>query len=105
MRSVAIPILAWLGRCFSRVRGLPRGDPSPRYRVRWDDGRGTIYAPASGTLQAQPLIFDTATAEIIGERQVVVSRSFGRLGLILEDYSYLKRAITNDTQPPPATTH
>lgn len=30
-----------------------RSDPSPRYRVRWDDGHESIYTPASGTLQAQ----------------------------------------------------
>ena len=36
------------------IEEVLRGDPSPRYRVRWDDGRETIYTPASGTLQAQP---------------------------------------------------
>ena len=36
------------------VEEVLRGDPSPRYRVRWDDGRETIYTPASGTLQVQP---------------------------------------------------
>jgi len=51
------------------------------------------------------LTFDAATAEIIGERDVVVSRSFGRVGLILEDYSYLRRAVTSNTLPPPATKH
>lgn len=30
-----------------------RGDPSPRYRIRWDDGRETIYTPASGALRAE----------------------------------------------------
>jgi hypothetical protein len=53
----------------------------------------------------EELIFDAATAEIIGERYVVVSRSFGRVGLILEDYSYLRRAVTSNTLPPPATKH
>ena len=24
-----------------------RGDPSPRYRIRWDDGHNSIYTPAS----------------------------------------------------------
>jgi hypothetical protein len=36
------------------IEEVLRGDPAPRYRVRWDDGRQTIYTPASGTLQAQP---------------------------------------------------
>jgi Domain of unknown function (DUF1918) len=25
-------------------------DPSPRYRIRWDDGHETIYTPAAGAL-------------------------------------------------------
>ncbi len=29
-----------------------RGDPSPRYRIEWDDGHTTIYAPAAGALHA-----------------------------------------------------
>ena len=36
------------------IEEVLRSDPSPRYRVRWDDGHETIYTPASGTLQAQP---------------------------------------------------
>ena len=24
-----------------------RGDPSPRYRIEWDDGHTTIYTPAA----------------------------------------------------------
>ena len=35
------------------IEEVLRGDPSPRYRVRWDDGHETIYTPASGTLQTQ----------------------------------------------------
>jgi hypothetical protein len=31
-----------------------RGDPSPRYRIRWDDGHESIYTPASGALRAEP---------------------------------------------------
>jgi hypothetical protein len=34
------------------VEEVLRGDPSPRYRTRWDDGHETIYAPASGALRA-----------------------------------------------------
>jgi hypothetical protein len=37
------------------IEEVLRSDPAPRYRVRWDDGRETVYTPASGTLQAQPL--------------------------------------------------
>ena len=34
------------------IEEVLRGDPAPRYRVRWDDGRESIYTPASGQLQA-----------------------------------------------------
>ena len=27
-----------------------RGDPHPRYRIRWDDGHESIYSPADGAL-------------------------------------------------------
>jgi hypothetical protein len=36
------------------IEGVLRGDPTPRYRVRWADGPESIYTPASGALQAQP---------------------------------------------------
>jgi hypothetical protein len=36
------------------VEELVRGDPSPRYRIRWDDGHESVYAPASGALRAEP---------------------------------------------------
>jgi hypothetical protein len=30
-------------------------DPSPRYRIRWDDGHESIYTPAAGALRpAEP---------------------------------------------------
>ena len=29
-----------------------RGDPSPRYRIRWDDGHESVYTPAAGSLAA-----------------------------------------------------
>jgi uncharacterized protein DUF1918 len=35
------------------VREVLRGDPSPRYRIRWDDGHESIYTPASGALRAE----------------------------------------------------
>jgi len=36
------------------VEEVLRGDPSPRYRLRWDDGHESIYTPASGALRAEP---------------------------------------------------
>jgi uncharacterized protein DUF1918 len=36
------------------IEEVLRGDPSPRYRIRWDDGHESIYTPASGALRAQP---------------------------------------------------
>jgi Domain of unknown function (DUF1918) len=36
------------------VEEVLRGDPSPRYRIRWDDGHESIYTPASGALRAKP---------------------------------------------------
>jgi hypothetical protein len=34
------------------IEEVLRGDPSPRYRIRWDDGHETIYTPAAGALRA-----------------------------------------------------
>src|SRR5947209_19994415 len=34
------------------VEEVIRGDPAPRYRIRWDDGHEAIYTPASGALRA-----------------------------------------------------
>jgi hypothetical protein len=28
-------------------------DPSPRYRIRWDDGHESIYTPSGGALSRQ----------------------------------------------------
>jgi hypothetical protein len=36
------------------VEEVLRGDPSPRYRISWDDGHESIYTPASGALRAAP---------------------------------------------------
>jgi len=36
------------------IEEVLRGDPAPRYRVRWDDGRESVLTPASGALQAAP---------------------------------------------------
>lgn len=35
------------------IEEVLRGDPSPRYRIRWYDGHETIYTPASGALRAE----------------------------------------------------
>jgi hypothetical protein len=35
------------------VEEVLKGDPSPRYRIRWDDGHESIYTPASGALRAE----------------------------------------------------
>jgi Domain of unknown function (DUF1918) len=35
------------------IEEVLRGDPSPRYRIRWYDGHESTYAPASGALRAQ----------------------------------------------------
>jgi hypothetical protein len=35
------------------VQEVLRGDPSPRYRILWDDGHESILAPASGALRAE----------------------------------------------------
>ena len=36
------------------VEAVLQGGPSPRYRIRWDDGHESIYTPAGGALQAEP---------------------------------------------------
>jgi hypothetical protein len=36
------------------VEEVLRGDPSPRYRIRWDDGHESIYTPSGGALRAEP---------------------------------------------------
>jgi Domain of unknown function (DUF1918) len=33
------------------VEEVLRGEPHPRYRIRWDDGRQTAYTPAAGALR------------------------------------------------------
>lgn len=32
------------------IEEVLRGEPHPRYRIRWDDGRETLYTPAAGAL-------------------------------------------------------
>jgi hypothetical protein len=37
------------------VEEVLSGEPSPRYRISWDDGHESIYAPAGGALHpAEP---------------------------------------------------
>ncbi len=33
-----------------RIDAVVRGDPAPRYRIRWDDGHESVYTPAAGCL-------------------------------------------------------
>jgi Domain of unknown function (DUF1918) len=33
------------------VKEVVRAAPSPRYRIRWDDGHESIYTPAAGALR------------------------------------------------------
>lgn len=33
------------------IEEVLREAPSPRYRIRWDDGRESIYTPAAGSLR------------------------------------------------------
>jgi Domain of unknown function (DUF1918) len=32
------------------IEEVVHGPPSPRYRIRWDDGRESVYTPAAGAL-------------------------------------------------------
>jgi hypothetical protein len=33
------------------IKEVVHGPPSPRYRIRWDDGHESIYTPAAGALR------------------------------------------------------
>jgi hypothetical protein len=33
------------------VEEVLQGEPSPRYRISWDDGHESIYAPSAGALR------------------------------------------------------
>jgi hypothetical protein len=35
------------------IEEVVREEPSPRYRIRWDDGHESIYTPAAGALRLQ----------------------------------------------------
>jgi len=34
------------------VEEVLKGEPSPRYRIRWDDGHESIYTPSAGALHS-----------------------------------------------------
>ena len=37
------------------IEEVVQGPPSPRYRIRWDDGHESIYTPAAGAMHlAEP---------------------------------------------------
>jgi hypothetical protein len=37
------------------IEEVVRSDPHPRYRIRWEDGRESVYTPADGALRlAEP---------------------------------------------------
>jgi hypothetical protein len=38
-------------RC-GTIQEVVHEQPSPRYRIRWDDGHESIYTPAAGALRA-----------------------------------------------------
>jgi hypothetical protein len=33
------------------IEEVVHGAPSPRYRIRWDDGHESVYTPAAGALR------------------------------------------------------
>jgi uncharacterized protein DUF1918 len=33
------------------IEEVVRGDPHPRYRIRWEDGHESVYTPADGALR------------------------------------------------------
>ena len=35
------------------IREVLREEPSPRYRIEWDDGHSSLYSPAAGALHAE----------------------------------------------------
>lgn len=43
------------------VERVLRGEPNPRYEIRWDEGIVTIFSPANGGLAADTNYSDPAT--------------------------------------------
>ena len=42
------------------IEEVIREDPHPRYRIRWDDGHESVYAPSAGALKPDPSTGDPA---------------------------------------------
>jgi len=36
------------------IEEVVRGEPSPRYRIRWDDGHESVFTPSAGSLHKSP---------------------------------------------------
>ncbi len=36
------------------IKRVLRGDPNPRYEIRWDEGVTTVFSPTGGALHADP---------------------------------------------------
>ena len=36
------------------IERVLRGEPNPRYEIRWDEGTSSIYSPANGGIQLDP---------------------------------------------------
>ncbi|CAN5579418.1 hypothetical protein BH20ACT17_BH20ACT17_07240 [soil metagenome] len=36
------------------IERVLRGEPNPRYEIRWDEGSSSIYSPANGGIQLDP---------------------------------------------------
>jgi len=48
------------------IEEVVRGDPSPRYRISWDDGHEAVY-PAAGFLHKLSTSSEaSSTADIVG---------------------------------------
>jgi len=46
------------------IEEVVRDDPSPRYRIRWDDGHQSVYTPAAGCLHKR-----SAASRSMGSRE------------------------------------
>jgi len=36
------------------IERVLRGEPNPRYEIRWDEGTSSIYSPMNGGIQLDP---------------------------------------------------
>ena len=46
------------------IEEVLRGDPNPRYRIRWDAGAISVYSPTDSGLRAEESVSDTDGSEI-----------------------------------------